>query len=105
MGTGSLGAAKRARDEGRLTGGTKATTARYLGDFINLSGTNSTVIRKRIAALDSGFYAYAGVWRSQNINFKSKSLFFKKMVLNALLSGLEVCVFNQSENEQVASAR
>ena len=41
--------------------------------------------------------AYAGVWRSRNISFKSKSLFFKNMVLNALLSGLEICVFNQGE--------
>ena len=97
MGSGSLGAAKLARDEGRLTSGTKATSARYLGDFINISGTNSTIIQKRIAAADTGFFAYAGVWRSRNISFKSKSLFFKNMVLNALLSGLKICVFNQGE--------
>ena len=44
MGTDSLCAAKRAGDEGSLTSGTKATTARCVGDFINFSGTNSTVI-------------------------------------------------------------
>ena len=46
MGSGALVAAKQSRADGRLTGGTKATTARYLGDFINLSGTNSTIIQK-----------------------------------------------------------
>ena len=46
MGTGALVEAKQSRADGRLTGGTKAATARYLGDFINLSGTNSTIIQK-----------------------------------------------------------
>ena len=99
MGTGALVAAKKSRGNVGLTGRTKATTARYLGDFINLSGTKSTIIQKRIAASNTGFYAYAGV--SRNINFRSLSLFSLNMVRNALLSGLEVCVFTKGEMDKL----
>ena len=40
--------------------------------------TNNTIIQKRIAAPNTGYFAYAGVWRSRNISFKSKSFVLKK---------------------------
>ena len=44
MGAGALVAAKRSRADGRHTSGTKAATARYLGDFINLSGIEHRIL-------------------------------------------------------------
>ena len=68
MGTDALVAAKQSRADGRLSGGTKATPARYLGDFSS--------IRKRVTASNTGYCAHAGVRRSRNVSFKSKSFFF-----------------------------
>ena len=36
-----------------------------------------------------GFWAYAGVWRCQQVSLRAKRLFFKAMVQGAGLSGLE----------------
>ena len=56
-GKGAHEAARAAREPGRLTEGTKATSARYLGDFVNVMGTNAVAVAKRITAANTGFYA------------------------------------------------
>ena len=53
------------------------------------NGNKNTEIDKRISAMRVGFWAYAGVWRCQQVSLRAKRLFFKAMVQGAGLSGLE----------------
>ncbi|CAE7225001.1 unnamed protein product, partial [Symbiodinium microadriaticum] len=73
----------------KVTPGKKIGVARYLGGWVHNNGNKNTEIDKRISAMRMGFWAYAGVWRCQNVSLRAKRLFFKAMVQGAGLSGLE----------------
>ena len=89
MGPGAHANRKTAMIPNKVTPGKKLGVARYLGGWVPNNGNKNTEIDKRISAMRVGFWAYAGVWRCQQVSLRAKRLFFKAMVQGAGLSGLE----------------
>ena len=89
MGLGAHANRKTAMIPNKVTPGNKLGVARYLGGWVHNNGNKNTEIDKRISAMRVGFWAYAGVWRCQQVSLRAKRLFFKAMVQGAGLSGLE----------------
>ena len=90
LGEGSITETRQALAKQWVEGqGRIASNAKYLGNIEEVEGKGRLNVRKRIRAMEEGWYGKTGFWRRKDISYKKKRGLFLNAVFNTGLSGME----------------